>query len=121
MSTRYALMLAASLARSTSPIQDGIMPDASEEDFCDFVAGLAEAFTQRLTADGRDISDILFEYDTLSGGVLLYDAADTMWAIARRAQKLTMDLHYITGSPTYREADAIAAEAFAALFPHAVR
>lgn len=117
MSARYALMLAASLGRSISPtaqaafsnrlVQDGIMPDVSEEDFCGFVAELAEAFTQRLTADGNSLRDTLNAYDDLRGGILLYDAADTLWDIARRKYRY--------------DAPAIAAEAFAALFPHAVR
>lgn len=104
MSTRYALMLAASLGRSAT------LPYETDEDCCLDAAELADAFVQRLTADGNSLRDTLNAYDDLRGGVLLYDAADLLWDIARR--------EWHTGR---LDAVAIADEAFAVLFPHAVR
>lgn len=106
MSTRYALMLAAALGRASS------LPYDTDEDCCLDAAELADAFVKRLTADGNSLRSTLDAYDDITAcrGVLLYDAADLLWDIARR--------EWHTGR---LDAVAIADEAFAALFPAAVR
>lgn len=103
---RFTLMLAASLGRSANipAVLEGIPEDA----LCDFIANLADAFTDAMTRNGRYIGDLIARYDAERGGILLYDATDALWEITQNSAAV----------PTVGD---IATVAFRRLFPDTER